>query len=425
MKSLIETFHHPEKYGKTLLKWGSLGVLIGIVGGFLGAGFHHALSFVTQTRGQYPWVLYLLPLGGLLTLGIYRGLGLKNNRGTNEVIDAVLNDGYVKPTIAPAIFLSTAITHFLGGSAGREGAALQLGGASASLLGRLFHLKENEQAIVTMAGMAAVFSGLFGTPLTATLFTMEFASVGTIFSPALLPCYLSALTASQLSAALGTHPETFPLAAASLTLVSGIQLVALAILVGIVGILMCFTLHEGEHLAKRLLPNSVVRIVVGALAVIGMTLLAGDQRYNGSGMEMAMQAVGGSAQWCDFLLKLLFTAVTLSAGFKGGEIVPTFCIGATFGCAAGGMLGLDPGLAGAMGLVGLFCCVTNSPLAAIALSVEMFGSSNLSMFALVCVIGFVVSGNWGLYSSQIIQFSKSRMVRRRFDTGEPVPPSQE
>ena len=425
MKSLIETFHHPEKYGKTLLKWGSLGVLIGIVGGFLGAGFHHALSFVTQTRGQYPWVLYLLPLGGLLTLGIYRWLGLKNNRGTNEVIDAVLNDGYVKPTIAPAIFLSTAITHFLGGSAGREGAALQLGGASASLLGRLFHLKENEQAIVTMAGMAAVFSGLFGTPLTATLFTMEFASVGTIFSPALLPCYLSALTASQLSAALGTHPETFPLAAASLTLVSGIQLVALAILVGIVGILMCFTLHEGEHLAKHLLPNSVVRIVVGALAVIGMTLLAGDQRYNGSGMEMAMQAVGGSAQWYDFLLKLLFTAVTLSAGFKGGEIVPTFCIGATFGCAAGGMLGLDPGLAGAMGLVGLFCCVTNSPLAAIALSVEMFGSSNLPMFALVCVIGFVVSGNWGLYSSQIIQFSKSRMVRRRFDTGEPVPPSQE
>ena len=425
MKSLIETFHHPEKYGKTLLKWGSLGILIGIVGGFLGAGFHHALSFVTQTRGQYPWVLYLLPLGGLLTLGIYRWLGLKNNRGTNEVIDAVLNDGYVNPAIAPAIFLSTAITHFLGGSAGREGAALQLGGASASLLGRLFHLKENEQAIVTMAGMAAVFSGLFGTPLSATLFTMEFASVGTIFSPALLPCYLSALTASQLSAALGTHPETFPLAAASLTLVSGIQLVALAILVGIVGILMCFTLHEGEHLAKRLLPYSVVRIVVGALAVIGMTLLAGDQRYNGSGMEMAMQAVGGSAQWYDFLLKLLFTAVTLSAGFKGGEIVPTFCIGATFGCAAGGMLGLDPGLAGAMGLVGLFCCVTNSPLAAIALSVEMFGSSNLPMFALVCVIGFVVSGNWGLYSSQIIQFSKSRMVRRRFDTGEPVPPSQE
>lgn len=425
MKSLIETFHHPEKYEKTLLKWGSLGILIGILGGFLGAGFHHALSFVTQARGQCPWVLYLLPLGGLLTLGIYRWLGLKNNRGTNEVIDAVLNDGYVNPAIAPAIFLSTAITHFLGGSAGREGAALQLGGASASLLGRLFHLKENEQAVVTMAGMAAVFSGLFGTPLTATLFTMEFASVGTIFSPALLPCYLSALIASQLSAALGTHPETFPLAAASLTLLSGIQLVALSILVGIVGILMCFTLHEGEHLAKRLLPNSAVRIVVGALAVIGMTLLAGDQRYNGSGMEMAMQAVGGSAQWYDFLLKLLFTAVTLSAGFKGGEIVPTFCIGATFGCAAGGLLGLDPGLAGAMGLVGLFCCVTNSPLAAIALSVEMFGSSNLPMFALVCVIGFVVSGNWGLYSSQIIQFSKSRMVRRRFDTGEPVPPSQE
>ena len=130
---------------------------------------------------------------------------------------------------------------------------------------------------------------------------------------------------------------------------------------------------------------------------------------------MALAAVEGQADWYDFILKLLFTAVTLSAGFKGGEIVPTFCIGATFGCVLGGLLGLEPGFAAALGLVGLFCCATNSPIASIILSIEMFGGTNVYLFAFVCVIAFVISGNWGLYNSQIIQFSKSRMVRRHFD----------
>ena len=140
-----------------------------------------------------------------------------------------------------------------------------------------------------------------------------------------------------------------------------------------------------------------------------MTLIVGDHRYNGAGMDMALKAVGGDANWYDFLMKMLFTAVTLSAGFKGGEIVPTFCIGATFGCVLGGLLGLDPGMAGALGLVGLFCCATNSPFASILLSIEMFGSTNLYLFALVCVICFVLSGNSGLYASQIIQFGKANI----------------
>ena len=138
-----------------------------------------------------------------------------------------------------------------------------------------------------------------------------------------------------------------------------------------------------------------------------MTALVGDQRFNGAGMDMALSAVEGNADWYSFLVKMLFTAVTLSAGFKGGEIVPTFCIGATFGCVVGGLLGLDAGICGALGLVGLFCCATNSPFASIVLSIEMFGSQNLHLFALVCVICFVLSGNSGLYSSQIIQFHKA------------------
>ena len=148
---------------------------------------------------------------------------------------------------------------------------------------------------------------------------------------------------------------------------------------------------------------------MGGAMVALMTLAAGDQRFNGAGMDMALKAVGGEADWYSFLVKMLFTAVTLAAGFKGGEIVPTFCIGATFGCCMGGLMGLDPGLAAAVGLVGLFCCATNSPLASIILSIEMFGSTNLYLFAFICVICFVLSGNSGLYASQIIEFSKSNI----------------
>ena len=409
----LDQMHHPEKYFRILFKWGLLGVLMGLVGGLIGAGFHHALHFVTEIRSAHTWLIFLLPVGGLLTVGLYRLLRLRGNRGTNEIIDAVLNGEKLNPLIAPGIFLATSVTHLFGGSAGREGAALQLGGSTASMLGRLLKLKEEEQTVLIMSGMSAVFAGLFGTPLTATLFTMEFASVGTIFSPALLPCYLSAFSAASLSGALGVHAETAILEQAlELTAATSFRVLILAVAIAMMGIAMCSIFHQAEHLAAKHLPDPRVRIFVGGAVVALLTLLVGDHRYNGAGMDMALAAVAGEADWYDCLLKLLFTALTLAAGFKGGEIVPTFCIGATLGCVLGGVLGLDPGISAALGLVGLFCCATNSPITAIILSVEMFGSKNLYLFALVCVISFVLSGNWGLYSSQIIRFSKARLVKK-------------
>ena len=416
---LIEKMHHPEKYWKIFLKWGLLGVLMGTIGGILGAVFHHVLHFVTHFRGEHTWLIFLLPVGGLLTIAIYRLTKLRNNRGTNEIIDAILDGESVKELIAPVIFLATAITHLFGGSAGREGAALQLGGSTASVLGRLLKLNENERTVLTMAGMSAVFAGLFGTPLTATFFCMEFASVGTVFSPALLPCYFASFMASRVSAHLGVHAETFLLEEVMpFTFTTNWQMLVLSVLVGVLGIVMCYTFHEAEHFAVKRLPNPWVRILVGGAVITALTLLVGDHRYNGAGMDMALKAVGGEADWYDFLMKLLFTAVTLSAGFKGGEIVPTFCIGATFGCLVGSIIGLDPGFAAALGLVGLFCSVTNSPFASIMLSVEMFGAANMQLFAFTCVIAFVISGNWGLYASQIIQFSKSRLVKRDYNPHE-------
>lgn len=395
-----------RQYLLYFLKWTLLALVVGGLGGLVGAGFHYALHFVTGLRLGHPWLIWLLPLGGLATVGLYRLLKLRENRGTNAIIDAVAQETELDIRIAPGIFLATAITHLLGGSAGREGAALQLGGSLANNLGRLLGLKQDKKGM-TMCGMSAVFAGLFGTPLTASLFTLEFTQVGSIFTPMLLPCYLSALVAARISGALGVSAETATLEVITeFSALIWLKILILAVAIALMGILMCQVFHKLEHLAAKLLPNDFLRIAIGGGLIAGLTLLVGDMRYNGAGMDMALLAVEGQANWYDFLLKLLFTAVTLAAGFKGGEIVPTFCIGATLGCVLGSLLGLEAGLAAALGLVGLFCAVTNSPIAAIALSVEMFSSGNVQLFALLCVIAFLLSGHGGLYGAQKFTFSK-------------------
>ena len=397
----------PKKYLHWFCKSSVLGVLMGTIGGLLGAVFHHALHFVTHLRQEHTWLVLLLPIGGLLSVAWYRLLKLKKNRGTNEIIDAVLDGEELRPQIAPGIFGAAMLTHLFGGSAGREGAALQLGGSVASIMSKLLKLDRRDRRMLVMAGMSSVFAGLFGTPLTAALFCMEFESVGTIFSPALLPCYLAAFTASSVSAQLGVHAEGVAITT-FYNLDPGVALSCgfLAVLISLVGIAMCRVFHEAEHLAAHHIKNPWVRIFAGGVLIAAMTMAVGDHRFNGAGMDMALGAIAGNGEWYYFLVKMLFTAMTLAAGFKGGEIVPTFCIGATFGLLAGGWLGMEPEIAAALGLVGLFCCATNSPLASIVLSVEMFGSTNLHLFALVCVICFVMSGQTGLYSSQINQFDK-------------------
>ena len=412
----LDKLHHPEKFIKTFLKWSLLGLIMGILGGLIGAGFHHTLHFVTHLRGEHTWLIFLLPVGGLLTVALYKVLKLQNNKGTNEIIDAALDGHPVSPAVFPGIFLATAMAHLFGGSAGREGAALQLGGSTASLLAKIFKLDENERKVMVMSGMAAVFAGLFGTPLTAALFCMEFESVGTVFSPALLPCFLAAFVASRVSLCFGVHAEGLLLEAAlGMDILTLGKVALLAVAVSVLGIAMCALFHKAEHFAKHHVANPYIRILIGGSIVMVLTLMVGDHRFNGAGMDMALTAVAGQTDWYNFLLKMLFTAVTLAAGFKGGEIVPTFCIGATFGCLLGGLLGLDAGISGALGLIGLFCCATNSPIASMLLSIEMFGGANLYLFALVCVICFVLSGNSGLYASQIIEFNKADLKENHFD----------
>lgn len=388
--------------------WSCGAICIGFVIGLVGIAFHLALEWATAFRTTHPWLLWLLPLGGLAIVLAYRWAGMEKDRGTNFILVAVRSNEPVTLRTAPLIFFSTVVTHLLGGSAGREGAALQLGGSIASSFGRIFQLNEKEERIMTMCGMAAGFSALFGTPLTSVIFAMEVITVGVMHYSAIVPCIISALVAAGLSQAVGIAPTTFSIARVPATI--GFEncwrVAVLGVLCAILSVLFCVIMEQIGDVYRKVFKNPMVRVFCGGCIVIAATYLVGCRDYNGAGMNIIAQALQGDAKAEAFLLKILFTALTLGAGFKGGEIVPSFFIGATFGCVAGQMLGISAPFAAALGMAAVFCGVTNCPLASIMLCIEVFGFHGTAYYALCCAVSYMLSGYYGLYSEQKIMYSK-------------------
>ena len=407
MEQLRKYIDHMGPYAAALLKWIVVGGLVGGVGGVVGALFHLGVNYATSVRLAHPWVLYLLPLGGLVIAGLYRLCKLEG-KGTNAVIESVHFGSDVPVLLVPLIFVSTVITHLCGGSAGREGAALQIGGGIGYRTGRLLHLGEKDLPLATLCGMSGVFSALFGTPLTATVFALEVISVGVLYYAGLIPCITAAMTGYLISLLMGVPPTRFTVAMPALDAWTMLLVVVLAILCALVSILFCRGLHITEHLAARLVKNSYLRAAAGGAVIIALTLLLGTTDYNGAGMDVITRALNGQADGWAWLLKLLFTAVTIGCGFKGGEVVPSFFVGATFGCWVGSLLGLSPAFTAAIGLVAVFCGAVNCPIASVVLSVELFGAEDMLYFAMACAISYVLSGYCGLYSSQTILYSKLR-----------------
>lgn len=397
-------------YLRALGKWLALATVTGTACGLLGALFHVAVEYVTELRADRPWLLYGLPLAGVLIVGLYKLLGTEG-QGTNDIFNEVHQGGAISTRLVPSIFLGTVLTHLCGGSAGREGAALQMGGALGYRAGKLFGFDERDLRVATTAGMAAFFTALFGTPLTAAVFSIAVVSVDSFYHAALFPSLVAALEAYGVSRLLGVEPTHFAVEAPALGAGLLVRTAALAALCGLLSMLFCGFIHWMEHRYKRLLPNLWIRALAGGACVLSLTLICGTTDYNGAGMGVIAAAVEqGTAHPAAFLLKLLFTALTLGAGFKGGEVVPSFFVGATFGCVVGPLLGLPAGFAAALGLVSVFCGAVNCPLASIVLSVELFGSQGLLCFALACCVSFVLSGYKGLYSSQTILHSKLKAL---------------
>ena len=393
-------------YLRTLIKWTILGLVIGAFCGVIGSAFHIGVHHATELRAEHPWLLWCLPLAGLGIVGFYK-LTKVEGKGTNSIIDQVHLGKGLPFFLLPAIFLGTILTHLCGGSAGREGAALQMGGTIGFHTGRLLRLDDRDLRVATLAGMAAFFSALFGTPLAATVFAMMVISIGIMYDVAFIPCLTAALTAYGVSLTMGVEPTRFTVAMPELEGWMLVRVAVLAALCAVVSTVFCNVIHIVEHQMDHRIKNSWARAVIGGVAVIALTYLCGTTDYNGAGMEVVTAAVeGGVARPEAFLLKMLFTAVTLAAGYKGGEVVPSFFVGATFGCVAGPFLGIPAGFAAALGLVAVVCGATNCPLASIILAVELFGDGGMLYFALACGLSYMLSGYNGLYSSQTILYSK-------------------
>lgn len=396
------------KYPLTLLKWLLLSVVTGTIGGLFGVLFHYAVDIATHFRAENGSIIYLLPISGVVIVFLYHICKLDNDKGTNAVILAVRSSGKVSFLLAPLITVSTALTHLCGGSSGREGAALQIGGSLGSFLARAFRLKEYETSVAIMCGMSALFSAVFGTPLTAAIFSLEVVSVGIMHYGALFPSVMSSLIALNVAGLFGVEKTAFALNfIPKISVVSVSQVLVLSLFAAVLSIVFILSMHKTSKFFSERVENKYLRILIGAFIVIGLTLLVGTNDYNGAGMEVIHLAVEkGVVKPEAFFLKLIFTAVTLSVGFKGGEIVPTFFIGSTFGAFIAPFLGLNPSFAAAIGMIALFCGVVNSPVASLILSVELFGAEGIVYFAVAVATSYVISGYYSLYSGQKIMYSK-------------------
>ena len=407
LKYIKHKLEHSSQRVITTIKWIIMAVILGVLLGFVGAWFHEAISLVTEFRLSHPWVLLFLPVGALLISVCYKLLHDEHDTGTNLVLSAIHSNDELPVRMAPLIFVATTISHLVGASVGREGAALQLGGSLGNLLGRGFKFNDKDKHIMIMCGMSAAFSSMFGTPMAATVFSMEVISVGIMHYTALVPCAIAAFLARGIAARLGAEAPFYTIVnMPSFDLRSGVLICLLAVLAGLVSILFCVILRQTEHLYEKLFKNKYLRNFVGGLVILILTFLVGDQTYNGAGTSIIEACMADGTTYYAFLIKIIFTALSIAAGYKGGEIVPSFFIGASFGYAFGSIIGFAPNLCAAVGMGAVFCGVTNCPISSLLICLEMFGMEGMPFYLLAIAFSYMVSGYYGLYSSQKIVYSK-------------------
>ena len=389
------------------IRWGIFSAFVGLFVGAFSTLFAFCLRQVTSFRTENPWLILCLPLAGVVIVFLYGVFRYKNDKGTNMVLSSIHAEAEVPFRMAPLIFISTIITHLFGGSAGREGAALQLGGSIGQQLGKLFRFDEKDQRVVVMCGMSAAFSAIFGTPIAASIFSMEVVSVGVMYYAALVPCVFSSLVASKFATHMGIGPNVFKIRQMPLfEVVPSLKIIGLALCCAALSVVFCMALHSLGDFYRNKLKNPYIRIIVSSLVIILLTIILQTDDYMGAGVPVIQRAIQGNVEPLAFVWKIVFTALTLEAGFKGGEIVPSFFVGATFGCLFGHILGISPSLCAAVGMMSVFCGVTNCPVTSMLIAFELFGYHGVPFFLLGISVSYLMSGYYGLYHDQTIVYSK-------------------
>lgn len=399
---------------KSFLKWLIIGSVSGVIIGLIGTLFHFCSSSGEFFRSEHQWIIFLLPVSGLAITFLYHFLSYSHDKGTNLVLLAVRDNTNMGFRHAASIFAAAVITHIFGGSSGREGASLQIGASIGSYCGRHLGFDDDDRRIMTMCCMSAMFAAVFGTPVTAALFSMEVISVGIFYYSAIVPCVVSALIASYISSFFGISHISADVIFPEISPVNYLKTILLGVLCAALSWIFCISMVYGLKTFRKI-KNHYIRVFVGGSAVVLLTLFVGNQDYNGTGGEMIVSAFTERPFAAAFLIKLIFTVITLCSGFKGGEIFPVFFIGATFGSVISRFIGVDCSFGAAICMAALFCGVTNCPIASILLSVELFGGESIIYCVLACAVSYMISGYRGLYSEQKILYSKikTRYINKR------------
>jgi H+/Cl- antiporter ClcA len=401
------------------LKWVLIAVPMGMIIGVAVSLFRYAILYANDIHNDYSALfLCLLPVAGLAIVFLYKTAGFPDDKGTDDVIVAA----HSGPEIiswkkAPLIFITSVITHLFGGSAGCEGASLQIGGGMAVPVAGFLKMGKNDSCILIMTAMAAAFSGLLGCPIGASVFAAEIAIIGLLSYSALLPCIFASVASYGATTFLGLYKEEYRIVGIIDTVEPGNfgKIVILGLCSAFAGILFCRAMKYSKKIFKEHFKNPYTRIIVGGLLVAGITLILGTNIYSGAGYETITEAFSPvSMPIYVFLIKIVLTALTLGSGFRGGEILPSFFIGATMGNAVAGLIGLPHSVGAAIGFIAVFAAVTNCPVAAIILSAELFGGDGLFFFGTAIIISYMLAIYDGLYSVQI--YKPQRLKFRDFQS---------
>jgi H+/Cl- antiporter ClcA len=417
-------FHHRFQQFRSLFKWIVLVAPMAVVVGSLCALFLWSLDKATAARFDHPWLIFLMPVAGFLMVLVYQRFGRGSEGGNNLIVDQIHEPGGGVPLrMAPFILVSTVLTHLVGGSAGREGTAVQLGGSIASAFAKVFRLTHAEIRILLMAGIAAGFGAVFGTPIAGAVFALEVLTIGRIQYEALIPNLAAAIAADWTCHAWGIEHIQYHIGYLSGTPVSTFHLDALLLIkVGLAGVIFglaarCFSelSHAASAAFKRFCAYAPLRPVIASAVLIGLVYLLGIRQYLGLGVWSPNPSDATILGFFDptrvdywsWFWKALFTIVTLSSGFKGGEVTPLFFIGAALGNALAAILGAPVDLFAALGFVAIFAGATNTPLACMIMGIELFGATHAVYLAVACFLAYICSGHTSIYLSQRLGVAKS------------------
>ena len=378
-------------------------LIIGVIVAALDVVFGKVLFALNDIRIANPWYFIpFLPLSGLVVAYIYNICSGECYRGMALVFEAGHNERKSIPLrIIPAAIVSTWITQLFGGSSGREGVGVQIGAIVGHRIGRLFHI-ENAPKILLLTGIAAGFAGLFQTPIAAFFFALEVLTAGRLEYEALIPIFIGSFSASYVSHLLGLPAFKHALEVHThVTWSLSVKLVILAIIFGLTGGLFAYALNGfRDILRQKFLNKPFLKIFLGGILISILLLIFGAGRYAGLGEPLVAQAFAGKSLWYDFAFKMIITILTLACGFRGGEVMPLFVIGATLGAAIAPITGLNPALVVALGFVAVFGAGTNTMLAPLFVGAELFGYQLLPLFFIVCVVGYFFNGNKSIYAAQ-------------------------